>query len=313
MIRHLVIDGGQMGCRMAYQEGGRLVACAKGGGMRRQARSDPDAYLRGLQQAFTGLRPRPEAVDIVAAGLTGFDGSPQAAREVAECLRSLVQAEVVLVTNDAVTAYLGAIGIVPGAVVSAGTGAIALAADREGRFARSDGWGYLLGDDGGGFSVGRLGLRSALRDHDGRGGSQALRDRAQARFGPLQAIARRVYDADDPVATIAAFAPDVADAARAGDETAALVWARAARKLAATATAAVGKIFPAGTPVTVSWTGSLFDAHDLLGEPFAGHVTERWPRARLTAPCGPALQGAALLARSHPCPLFTSLIHAFET
>jgi N-acetylglucosamine kinase-like BadF-type ATPase len=50
-----------------------------------------------------------------------------------------------------VTSYLGAIGFEPGAVVAAGTGVIALAGDRDGNFARSDGWGYILGDDGGGW------------------------------------------------------------------------------------------------------------------------------------------------------------------
>ena len=51
------------------------------------------------------------------------------------------------------TSYLGAIGFEPGAVVAAGTGVIALAGDRDGNFARSDGWGYILGDDGGGWLV----------------------------------------------------------------------------------------------------------------------------------------------------------------
>ena len=57
-------------------------------------------------------------------------------------------------TNDAVTSYVGAIGFEPGAVVAAGTGVIALAGDRDGNFARSDGWGYILGDDGGGYYIG---------------------------------------------------------------------------------------------------------------------------------------------------------------
>jgi N-acetylglucosamine kinase-like BadF-type ATPase len=56
-------------------------------------------------------------------------------------------------SRDGVTSYLGAIGFEPGAVGAAGTGVIALAEDRDGNFARSDGWGYILGDDGGGWLV----------------------------------------------------------------------------------------------------------------------------------------------------------------
>jgi len=308
VTRHLVIDGGQTGCRILYRVGGRVVASATAGGLRRQVRNDPDIYLRVLADAVAALRPRPEAVDVVAAGLTGFDGSHEAAQAVADHLRSLVPANRVLVTSDAVTSYLGAIGTAPGVVVAVGTGAIALAADGRGGVARSDGWGYLLGDDGGAFSIGRHGLRSALRDHDGRGGSPALRRRAQARFGPLSSIPRHVYDGEDPVAAVAAFAPDVADAARAGDLVAARVWSRAARELAAAVTAAMAEIFPAEAQITVSWNGSLFRAGDLLHGPFARHVAERWPRARLVAPKGTALDGAAALAAAPPGPMFSSLI-----
>lgn len=51
-----------------------------------------------------------EAVDVVAAGLTGFDDSSETAHAIAEGIRSMVRAERVVVTNDAVTSYLGAVG-----------------------------------------------------------------------------------------------------------------------------------------------------------------------------------------------------------
>ena len=107
---------------------------------------------------------------------------------------------------------------------------------------------------------------------------------------------------------MAAFAPDVADAAREGDLVAARVWSRAARELAAAVTAAIGQVFPGEAQITVSWNGSLFRAGDLLHGPFARHVAEHWPRSRLVAPRGTALDGAAALAAAHPGPMFSSLI-----
>jgi len=310
LTRALVIDGGQSGCRVAWRHGERIVAAVTDRGLRREARSDPDGYLQALHDAIAALHPAPIAVDVVAAGLTGFDGTPDAARAVADRVRAVVRADLVLVTTDAVTSYLGAIGARPGVVVAAGTGAIALAADGDGRIARSDGWGYLLGDDGGAFSIGRAGLRSALREHDGRGGSAALRERARARFGPLEAIARRVYDAGDPVTTLAGFAADVADAARSGDAEAARVWATAARELAAAAAAAAAHVFPAGAAISVSWNGALFGARDLLAAPFARHVRERLRGAAVAEPRGTALDGAALLAQAHPVAMFSPLVEA---
>ncbi len=136
----------------------------------------------------------------------------------------------------------------------------------------------MLGDDGGGYWIGRRALAIALRAHDGRGGSAALRAAAEARFGPLATIARRgarataprrrrrsapraaaearfgplaqiaraVYDAPDPVATVAAFTRDVADLARAGDAAAAAILAAAGAELARTVTAAIDRTLRAG-------------------------------------------------------------------
>jgi N-acetylglucosamine kinase-like BadF-type ATPase len=307
LTRALVIDGGQSGCRVAWHDGERVVAQATALGLRRRSGS-----AQVLQDAIAGLDPAPAAVDVVAAGLTGFDGTRATARAIADGLREAVRADIVLVTTDAVTSYLGALGPRAGVVVAAGTGAIALAADGDGRLARSDGWGYLLGDDGGAFAIGRAGLRSALREHDGRGGSAALRERARARFGPLDAIAGEVYDGGDPVGTLAAFAQDVADAARAGDPEAAEVWASAARELAAATAAAAAHLFPVRASIDVSWNGGLFGAGDLLAAPFVREVRKRLPGARVAPPRGTALDGAALLAQTHPVAMFGSLVHACE-
>lgn len=84
---------------------------------------------------------------------------------------------------DAVTAYAGAVGQLPGAVVAGGTGMIALGTDLT-SWRRADGWGHLLGDSGGGAWIGRAGLDAAMRAHDGRrGGSAPLLARLEAVFG----------------------------------------------------------------------------------------------------------------------------------
>ncbi len=48
----------------------------------------------------------------------------------------------------------------------AGTGAIASGCNEHGELARSDGWGYLLGDHGSGYDIGLSGLRSVCKSHD---------------------------------------------------------------------------------------------------------------------------------------------------
>src|SRR3954447_12415494 len=213
MMRALLIDGGQSGCRAAVIDHGRTVATTTLGGLPRQGRDY--AVLRPLLAA-RGAAHSPGwddavagGVDVVAAGLTGFAGE-------AAAVASAVPAPTVLVTNDAVTAHLGALAGEPGVVIVAGTGVIALAVGED-EVARADGWGTRLGDDGGGDWIGRgraaaavrapdgsgrAGLAAAWRAHDGRGGSPELLARAAARFGAAPTIVAAVYDARDPVAAI---------------------------------------------------------------------------------------------------------------
>ena len=62
----------------------------------------------------------------------------------------------------------------PGIVVIAGTGSVALGWDGE-RFARSGGHGFLLGDEGSAYWIGREAVRSALRFEEQAGGSECRR------------------------------------------------------------------------------------------------------------------------------------------
>lgn len=312
MTSYLLVDGGQSGCRVVYVEDGEWVGSGDGIGVSRQVRERSEGLSAALEHALAELSPRPEAVDVVAAGLTGFDDSPEAAGTIATSIRSLVRAGRVILTNDAVTSYLGAIGPVPGAIVAAGTGVIALVGDTGRGFARSDGWGYMLGDDGGGYYIGRRGLASALRAWDGRGGSEVLKHKAKRGIGSPVEIKRYVYESPNPVSRVAEFAVRVAEAAREGDPIAAGIWADAATELSSTADAALLQLFEPGSTVTVSWTGSLFKAEDLLLNPFKYHLLEAWPSARLLPPVGGALRGAELLAGSERLRMFGSLIHVFD-
>ena len=55
------------------------------------------------------------------------------------------------------------------------------------------GHGYLLGDEGGAFWIGREGLRAALRAGDGRVAQTALSAAAAARFDGLDDLGDRLY------------------------------------------------------------------------------------------------------------------------
>ncbi|MFD5394174.1 N-acetylglucosamine kinase [Streptomyces sp. NPDC127097] len=201
----------------------------------------------------------------------------------------------VALAADAVTAYAGALGQRPGAVVAAGTGMIALGTDLtpEGGWRRADGWGHLLGDCGGGAWIGRAGLEAALRAYDGRpGGSAALLARAEAVFGPVAGLPGALYPRPDRAAVLASFAPEVARCAT-GDDAVARGILRAAAGHIAEAAAAV---CPPGAGSTVACTGGLFGMGEPLLAPLRTALAERLPQARTTAAAGSPLDGALTLA-----------------
>ncbi|MFB7830234.1 N-acetylglucosamine kinase [Streptomyces sp. NPDC056056] len=197
----------------------------------------------------------------------------------------------VALAADAVTAYAGALGQRPGAVVAGGTGMIALGTDLV-SWRRADGWGHLLGDCGSGAWIGRAGLEAAMRAYDGRrGGSAALLARAEKLFGPAAGLPGALYPRTDRPAVLASFAPEVGLCA-AEDPVAADILARAARHIAEAAEAAC----PAGPGARVALTGGLFRMGDPLLVPLRAALGELVPQAGTVGPAGDPLAGAVALA-----------------
>ncbi|BCJ75183.1 hypothetical protein CS0771_47270 [Catellatospora sp. IY07-71] len=198
----------------------------------------------------------------------------------------------VLLCSDVLTSHIGALGSGGGAVVAAGTGAIALGSDGRGAWRRADGWGTLLGDSGGGAWVGRTGIDAALRAEDGRpGGSPALLRALVARYGSPADLVHAVTSRADRGAVLAAFAPDVA-AAAADDPVAYRILRTAGRHLADTLLAAL----PPGAPPRAAAVGNLLHAGPPLTTALADRLTARAPDLRLLTPAGTSLDGAITLA-----------------
>jgi glucosamine kinase len=296
----LAIDAGQTEIRAALLgERGPRSATAPGV-MRMDGRVGPDEVTAALLEAIVRLGPLPEPLPPAGIGLSGFEAaSEEDLRRVLAGLRDGLPVERAWIASDGLTALLGAIGARNGAVVAAGTGTVCVARRGE-RFAKVDGWGSLLGDAGSGFAIGRAGLDSALRHHDGRDGSAALAAAAERRYGPVDSLPERVYGAPVPTRAVAAFAADVGAAAAKGDEPAARILADAGRELAISACAGLGHLFEPGELALVSYAGNVFGAGEPLLGPFRDEAAARWPAAEVVPPAGDGLAGAGLLAELGP-------------
>lgn len=262
----VALDVGQSGVRaLARMAAGERRATSEGVAEPLATHGAPERVATRLAPLVAQVADGP--IDVLAVGLSGIDRIGDQTVAVGHELARLTGARSVRVASDVVTWHLAVFRGRAGVVGAVGTGSVALAADGAGRCARADGWGHLLGDGASGFTVGRAGLASALAAFDGRGGSEDLLARASARFGEGPAIAAAVHGSSSPVATVAAFAPDVLASAEAGDLIAAGIWNDAGRSLAAMLLAAWRAVFIDGPPVPVAVTGSLAAAGERLLEP----------------------------------------------
>src|SRR5207249_1678990 len=154
-------------------------------------------------------------VDRAVVGAAGA-GRAQEQRELAAALVAAGIARAARVLADAEVALATAFQSAPGVIINAGTGSIAYARDDAGRLHRCGGYGWQLGDEGGGYWLGRRALDAAARARDGRGEGSTLLARLLSGLGlegfddlvrwtataPLAAVLRQTLAAEMPRARL---------------------------------------------------------------------------------------------------------------
>src|SRR5580658_10049055 len=240
---------------MVGDETGRVVGVGHGGPSNHVGESEGrERFLRAVsgclrQAGFEGTQ--------FEAACLGFSGG---AEDKDAYVRELIHAKRYVVTHDAFIALMGATAGEPGVVAIAGTGSIAFGRNREGKTARAGGWGYVFGDEGGGFDLVRQALRAALRHEEGWGPKTALRDALLSSAGATSAndLLHRFYTDDYPRERVAAFSKLVDRIAREGDKVAREILLGAAQQLATLASAVRRQLFDASALSSISYLGGVF-------------------------------------------------------
>jgi N-acetylglucosamine kinase-like BadF-type ATPase len=290
----LAIDGGQSStlALVARLDGTILGAGLAGpsnhvnepGGLERLEIALRESTARALKRANL---PAQNVIHVCM----GMSGGPRQAYEI---MSEIMPHAKILAHKDMVTALAGASIARPGVVVIAGTGSVAYGRLETGQEMYRGGWGYIMGDEGSAYDIGRNALRAACQANDGRmvipfrvepdphpyysAGNTRLVNDIPAHFGmkTLRDVHQAIYSTRISRPQIAGLAAVVTAAAQQGDEVARSILATAGQDLAKAALAVISALSREINGMDIYTTGGVFRAGPFVLDPFR-EMLQRYP------------------------------------
>ena len=252
------IDGGGTKSRlMAVDENGRLYGPYIGKST--NIYSNPVSVVQSnIKSLILDFMSAQEAeLDALAGFCLGSAGVdlPQNVLDYEEMLRGIGLGCPLKVVNDVEIVLESEAKGQPGIVAISGTGSIVFGKDETKAAVRVGGWGYLVGDEGSGYWIGREAVRRSLCSYDGRGEETVLIPLLMeaCKLKDLSEIINMIYAPDTNKSDVAAFSRLVDQAARAQDRVAGQILEEAAEDLAAAVCAARKRMqLPEEFPVILS-------------------------------------------------------------
>jgi|GEM_PF-1550 len=238
-----------------------------------------------------------DTVSQVFVGLAG-GSNPQVKAQVQGVVGQLLQnVKSVQVMHDAIAALWSGVDQLPGLVLIAGTGTVAFGVDEQGCEFRVGGWGYLIGDAGGGYDLGRRALQAIMAAYDGVGAATVLKGRVLKNWDLASAPDLIPFVYRDGKRRIAALAPLVCAAASDGDAVANRIVsavAGSAAELLRDAQGIASKKHKATSPLSVVLVGGLWRSPEIMNA-FNAHLLEMKlaQQVNLIIPKLPPVFGAA--------------------
>jgi N-acetylglucosamine kinase-like BadF-type ATPase len=251
--------------------------------------------LDGLSAAIRKRLPVEAEPAAVFLGMAGIDRHRRK-----EEVKALIQAQwpgvPVALVHDALPALVSGAGKKEGIVLIGGTGAFAFGINEYGAQHQVGGWGFLLGDEGSGYDIGRRALQAVMKHFDGRGPDTLLVKKVLENYGigHQNEFIPIVYSPDFTRDQIAAVARLVFEASSQGDALSLHLLDQAAGELCELVDVMLRRLPFTASVVTVVVTGGLF--HE--GSPLTRMLQQRLRgRAEVVRNEHPPALGAAVLAR----------------
>ena len=236
-----------------------------------------------------------QCICIGAAGVS----NPSVAERIRSVVKECGYTGDILIQGDHETALYGAHGKPDGVILIAGTGSICYGKNASGETHRTGGFGYLIDDEGSGYSIGRDLLSAVVRASDGRIPPTVITELVydRLRIDSVAEIVRFVYDKHTNKKDIAALAPILTEACLQGDQEAINIAAKSAKALAELAGPVLNRL--SMQDGVIAMAGSVLLKNSYIQDEFMKIMKAAYPEALCITPKHSAAVGAVMMALEH--------------
>ena len=180
-----------------------------------------------------------------------------------------------LLLNDGEAGYFSRFLNNDGIVIAPGTGMIAYG-KKSNNFQRTSGWGWFIGDEGGGFYIGRKALQESAKLEDGRSEYNSDLNNKIKTFYNIETgrdIVNIIYKNKMDIRTIASLSTIVSQLANNGDELSKHIMEEAATEASLCAVSLYKRLNY--TNVTVSGYGGVYRSGDLYWKTLTKNIKDK--------------------------------------
>jgi len=236
-----------------------------------------------------------EAILIGTAGAGRINDAERLERSFTDFIKTKgIKFKNFIVESDARIALEGAFSGMPGAILICGTGSIMFGKDLNGDIHRIGGFGRLIGDEGGGYGIGRKGLNALSKQLDGRENFTLISKYLEDKFG-INSPEKLISEVYKNKLDIASVAPVVITAAENNDETALRIINEEIDE--------VLKYIPAIkqrlniTELNLSFIGGLITNENFYSKRLKKKIMNDFPGIKIQTPQNPPVMGAIIMAK----------------
>lgn len=248
---------------------------------------DVEEVFRVLFQVLKEKHPLAfEHVSTVFAGISGA-GSEHTQQKIKRFIMNGLSDKVITyVEPDTINALFSGTYGEAGIVQISGTGSITYGVNEAGVYDRVGGWGYLLGDEGSGYDIGRNAMIAALHAADGRGEKTLLLNLIFNHFkvNSARQLIEKIYQAPVPKNEISPVAKLVFQAYYKKDTIAEQILHRAADDITTGILTLANRLFAANSSVPVVLCGGVFHDRNVLPPMIRKQLTSKTDKLTLRLP-----------------------------